>query len=219
MSMYDTAQPAPKPVYGPEQEHVVEAGKVRAGDELVLESGQVRTVESVRTNAVGRIAISLAENKNEATFDQADELTVVRSAETDESKAARKEHQAEVAARGYLMTFGSKGDYEGAVAKLRAEEFPSGSAMEKVIRAQARWQTVAYVQDRFTNDYDGDYTSWVELLRHLVKKAAEGLIDNHGAPTYSGGFSFGNAQRQAEQDVAREFVKGAGWSGVTPFDR
>lgn len=212
MSMYDVTQPEPEVQYDAPDEKVVTARGIRVGDELVLEGGQIRTVESSTVNRAGRVSLAFVGQKTPKTFDPGEELVVIRAEETEASKQARKVHDREVNAHRLIMTFGSEKHYNEAVAALKSEDVPSLRLMERVLTAKLRWRLVSGAQSRFSDpDYEGDETSWVSLLERMVYRAADSLLSNHNSPSYSGGFSFSNAERQLQQEVTRTFVQDARW--------
>lgn len=56
--------------------------------------------------------------------------------------------------------------------------------------------------------------TWFEIFTHFVNLSKEWLVEGHQEPTYSGGFSFANARRQAKIAARRKFVKTLVWYSI-----
>jgi hypothetical protein len=189
---YDAQAPVKEPV-----RLEVPAEKLAAGDLHYL-SGSV--IESKRTGNT-KVIVKVKDKKTELRFDPKEMLSVERAVETDESKESRAALYAEVRAASILAGLVA----EPSRAKL--DEYLEQSWMEQVAAYAvdlAAAQTVTGYCRPYAEAVAAGKLTAVEAAEELRQKLAERVMCDFDSPSYSGGFSSGNAVRQAVQAACRK---------------
>lgn len=196
----------------------VKAREIRKGD--VVQHGEVTGVDvKDKYTYVSRaysngVALKPLRLENDAV------VLARRSFQTDEEKAV--ERKAFQTRRVERWLEGAEAGVEVAWAKIdehRAKGWGlQCEALEGMVTAQQFAGYAEQVRRMMANAEDKglEGVDLVTCVQHLVNKAAARLIENYDAPTYSGGFSYSNAERQAVQEAARKFIYDFRWVGITP---
>lgn len=180
--------------------HTITAAAIRKGD---VYAGM--TVEKVVPKKVN-VAVTFEGSTAENLFRKDDLIEVTRTEKTAEEIAAER---AEFTTRRLMNLLTS---YEEALPAAQAamqDTFAKGylvsdSQVQALLNAQCKAQIAATLRTMIERGLTLE-----EAVARKVEALTEQLVNGYNGPTYSGAFSAANAMRQADNDVAREFIRDA----------
>lgn len=198
------------------------ASKARKGDYYRIINGSTDQALLIETVQVGSKWTVARDAEGKLIFRrQNDEQTwVIREVLTDEEKEAEKELNRQKAhawrleqlagmlARMHNMVHDAKDAMKVALDK---EGFVSSSLMEDIIVAQEYKTIACSITNVMERNEDMDI---LEAMQHVAEGIKTGLIEGRDEPTWSGGHTFSNADRQAKIAARRKFLQGINWGSL-----
>lgn len=207
MNTTETTTTIPERQYRTE-DITTQAVGLETNDLIVGVDGSTATVTAVDTKRTWTW-VTLSTEAQPVRFRPSEEVTVRRQVETDESVAARDAARLEQRSRDLIEGYGTaltKARDELAKELLESKtSWVSKDKMGNVLALQAMYYAIAQY---LPNDPDvtPDFT-YTAVVRGLQKRFTRDLLEDINGPTWSGGFSWTNAEAQGAQDAKRSFLR------------